>query len=580
MSTQSTASPRRHADVNAVVGGLLRDLAYVQTSPQRTFGYKRAAAAVLSLERPLTELRLSNGTLEKIPGIGPASSRVILELLDMGTSPTVERTVELSGRAEEIRTRRSLRTHFLSRAEVVRILSDPAFDGPSLDDYHGDLQMHSEWSDGSPTLDEIGEACIARGYRFAAVTDHSYGLKIAGGMSMASAARAMARHRSSECGVGRSLPSDSTASKPTSAATGSSICPPTRPRNSSWCLRRRTRGCESPRTRPSRMLAAIRAPHVHVLAHPRGRISGSRAGVVARWDEVFAEAARHDVAIELDGDPARQDLDYTLAAHALAAGCLFATRQRRAHHASVALRRDGARPRAARRHSSRSHRQLLADGTFARVADEVGLKPCTVRLKPDTTWPAEAGHGRKVAVPSVMKITPDERDELDEHLAGEAAISKARALLPSFRTTMLMTKGSEAGELHMRPMGLQGDVSTFGGTLWFFADDRSHKVHEIRQEPRVSLSFQNEQENRYLHLAGTASLVTDRSKMRELFTIDSKAWFPGGVDDPHLVLIRIDVTNGTFWDSPGGVVHMLAALTKSVVTGTPGKSGRSGTIDF
>lgn len=74
----------------------------------------------------------------------------------------------------------------------------------------------------------------------------------------------------------------------------------------------------------SRLLTAIRTPHVHVLAHPRGRISGSRAGVVARWDEVFNEAVRHDVAIEIDGDPARQDLDHALAAQALAAGCLFA----------------------------------------------------------------------------------------------------------------------------------------------------------------------------------------------------------------------------------------------------------------
>jgi general stress protein 26 len=179
-----------------------------------------------------------------------------------------------------------------------------------------------------------------------------------------------------------------------------------------------------------------------------------------------------------------------------------------------------------------------------------------------------------------MKNTTHERNELDEHLTGAAAVAKARALLPSFRTAMLVTNGSESGELHMRPMELQGDLSTFGGALWFFTDDRSPKVAEIEHDPRVYVSFQNEQEQRYLQLGGTASLVTDRSKMRELFTPAAKAWFPGGVDDPHLVLIRIDVTNGTFWESPGGVVHVLAALTKSVVTGQPGKSGRSGTIDL
>ena len=72
------------------------------------------------------------------------------------------------------------------------------------------------------------------------------------------------------------------------------------------------------------MLAAIAHPAVRILAHPRGRISGSRAGVIADWDAVFAAAAQRGVAIEIDGDPARQDLDYTLATRALEAGCLFA----------------------------------------------------------------------------------------------------------------------------------------------------------------------------------------------------------------------------------------------------------------
>ena len=323
MPSLDSALPRRYGDVNAVAGGLLRDLAFVQTSPQRTFGYKRAASAVLSLEHPLTELRVTNGTLRKIPGIGPASSRVILEVLEMGRSPTVESAVEQSGRAEEIRKRRELRTHFLSRAEVLRILGDPGFGGPSVEDYHGDLQMHSEWSDGAPTLDEIIEACIQRGYEFAAVTDHSYGLKIAGGMSMAAAAdqwRAIDRLnaqsgdrfrliRGIEANIGFDgaldlLPEEAAQFELVLAAPHS-----------------RLRKSED---QTERLLAAIRSPHVHVLAHPRGRISESRAGVIARWDEVFAEAARLNVAIEIDGDPARQDLDHVLAGRALASGCLFA----------------------------------------------------------------------------------------------------------------------------------------------------------------------------------------------------------------------------------------------------------------
>ena len=72
------------------------------------------------------------------------------------------------------------------------------------------------------------------------------------------------------------------------------------------------------------MLRSIRTPGVHILGHPRGRKYASRPGVSADWPRIFAEAARHQVAIEIDGDPARQDIDFDLAGAALDAGCLLA----------------------------------------------------------------------------------------------------------------------------------------------------------------------------------------------------------------------------------------------------------------
>jgi len=311
------------ADVNAVVGGLLRDLAFAQTSQQKMFGYKRAAAAVLSLERPLTELVEPDGALQKTHGIGPASTRVIREVLDTGASPTVEDAVGRSGNAAEIYRRRALRGTFLSRAEALRILADRSLAGPSAADYHGDLQMHSEWSDGSSTLDEIALAAIERGWTFAAVTDHSHGLKIAGGMSMAEAARQhqiidvvnAVRGRSFrlikgiEANIGKDGELDLSASE---AAQFELVL--AAPHSKLRVLDDQT----------ERMVRAVRTPCVKILAHPRGRISGSRAGVVANWDAVFEEAADHGVAIEIDGDPSRQDLDYILAARARDRDCLFA----------------------------------------------------------------------------------------------------------------------------------------------------------------------------------------------------------------------------------------------------------------
>ena len=74
----------------------------------------------------------------------------------------------------------------------------------------------------------------------------------------------------------------------------------------------------------ARMIAAVRTPGVHILGHPRGRMYGSRPGVSADWDKVFEAAKQSGVAIEIDGDPARQDVDYDLAKRALRAGCFIA----------------------------------------------------------------------------------------------------------------------------------------------------------------------------------------------------------------------------------------------------------------
>ncbi len=321
--SRGTEAPRRHADVNAVVGGYLRDLAFAQQSPQQTFGYKRAATAILWLDTPLTELIAQNGQLPRIPGIGPASARVICEILESGASQTVERAVDMSGRRADVDRRRALRQHFLSRAEVLRILRDPGFGGPRPQDYRGDLQMHSEWSDGNMTVAEIASACQALGYAYSAVTDHSHGLKIAGGMSMNEAA---AQRRAIEQ-VNATMSSGFRLLQGIEAnidVEGQLDLSPEEAATFDIVLAAPHSKLRKDEDQTGRLVAAVENPHVRILAHPRGRISGSRAGIVADWKTVFAAAAESGVAVEIDGDPARQDLDHTLAREALGFNCLFA----------------------------------------------------------------------------------------------------------------------------------------------------------------------------------------------------------------------------------------------------------------
>jgi len=309
-------------DTNLIVAGLLRDLAIAQTSTQRAFGYKQAANAILALDEPLEALAQPDGSLMRIPRIGPSSTRVIQEVLATGASPVVERVVEASGKRAEIERRRGLRAHFLSRARV-RAVNDASLGGPRREDYRGDLQMHSTWSDGSQTLEAIVEAGRSHGYAYCAVTDHSGGLPIANGLSPArfAAQRVEIDRLNRESGSDFRL----LAGVEANIRADGSVDVDLADRGAFDIVVAAPHAVlRSPADQTPRMLAAVTAPGVHVLGHPRGRIFGSRPGVTADWPRVFAAAAASGVAVEIDGDPSRQDVDYDLARAADAAGCLFA----------------------------------------------------------------------------------------------------------------------------------------------------------------------------------------------------------------------------------------------------------------
>src|SRR6185436_17309587 len=109
-------------DVNMEVAGELNDMALIHASRHGRFAYKKASRSILQLDQPLDEFVEAHSPRE-IPYIGPATERVILEHLRHGRSETVERAVDKSGRRDEIAAARKMRTHFLSRAGVLAVLS-------------------------------------------------------------------------------------------------------------------------------------------------------------------------------------------------------------------------------------------------------------------------------------------------------------------------------------------------------------------------------------------------------------------------------------------------------------------------
>jgi histidinol phosphatase-like PHP family hydrolase len=307
-------------DVNLELGGLLLDMASIAGDEQRGWGYKRAAKAVFRLDRQITPL-VEADTFKAVPGIGATTDRIARELIHDGRSATVEQAVEASGKRDKVAQARRLRRGFLSGAVISEILGHAGIPSPRR--YRGDFQMHSLDSDGAEPLDSIAEACLARGYKCAGMTDHSYGLAVAGGMPMARVAEQHAAIDVLNAHYGRRFRFFK-GIEANIRIDGTIDMEPDELRLFEFVVASPHSQLREGGDQTTRMVTAVAQPGVSILGHPTGRKLKVRGGVRANWDKVFTAAAKRQVAIEIDGSWERQDVYYEMAARALQLGCLFA----------------------------------------------------------------------------------------------------------------------------------------------------------------------------------------------------------------------------------------------------------------
>ncbi len=180
----------------------------------------------------------------------------------------------------------------------------------ALKDLHGDLQMHSTWSDGRNSIEEMVSACAARGYEYMALTDHSKSLAMTRGLDAKrlreqwrEIEEVQAKHpeirilKSQEIdilGDGRLDLEDEMIDQ------------------LDWVLVSIHSRFELPAAEQTeRILKAIAHPRVHVFAHPTGRLINQRKPYDFDLDAVLDACLEHDVAVELNAHPIRLDLKDT-----------------------------------------------------------------------------------------------------------------------------------------------------------------------------------------------------------------------------------------------------------------------------
>lgn len=142
-----------------------------------------------------------------------------------------------------------------------------------------------------------------------------------------------------------------------------------------------------------------------------------------------------------------------------------------------------------------------------------------------------------------------------------------REMLLDYSVAVLVTRSQGLGTpFRSRPMAIARVDSNC--ELWFITSDDSAKVHEIEADTHVHVICQDGRSN-CLTISGRASLSHDRATIQSLWKPTFKPWFPGGENDPNIVLIHVLGEHGEFWDSQGlnGIRYAFQAV-KAAMTGT------------
>lgn len=145
---------------------------------------------------------------------------------------------------------------------------------------------------------------------------------------------------------------------------------------------------------------------------------------------------------------------------------------------------------------------------------------------------------------------------------------KLAEMIKDIHVTMMTTNDAQ-GKMHCRPMATMAfeNNDKFEGTLWFVTKQDSFKVHDIERDKEVVLAYSHPTSQRYVVVYGLAAIEKDKLKMLTLWNQTLKNWFPKGLDDPEMVLIKVEVESAEIWDSPPSKMVKLIGMAKSIVTG-------------
>lgn len=144
-------------------------------------------------------------------------------------------------------------------------------------------------------------------------------------------------------------------------------------------------------------------------------------------------------------------------------------------------------------------------------------------------------------------------------------------LMKDFRFAMLTTVESD-GSLVAHPLTVQ--ETEFDGDLWFVLSKESTAAANLARDAEAGISLSSN--SAWVSLSGIARFVEDRAKLEEVWNPALEAWFPDGIDNPAVGLLKFSAVGAEYWHSPGGAIVRAVALLR----GKPSAGSENETVEL
>ncbi len=164
----------------------------------------------------------------------------------------------------------------------------------------------------------------------------------------------------------------------------------------------------------------------------------------------------------------------------------------------------------------------------------------------------------------------------DKNISGAQGIEKLKELAKSADMCLFATSLTD-NHIPARPMSTR-DVDE-NGCIWFFSRSTSNKNAEIKRDSRVQLFYSNPGSAEFLNVAGSATIIKDAAKAKELWSPWARTWFPEGASDPELTLIKVIPLSVHYWDTKHNKMISLLKIVAGAITGKEMDDGVEGKIE-